>query len=58
MADTVFHVAADVVQLHAGLYLALNVGTRFAVHLGGLSVALNLFLVAKVTNARLLTRIH
>ena len=56
MADAILHVAADVVQLHAGLDLALDVRTRLAVHFHRLSVALDLIFVAGVADARFLAR--
>lgn len=56
MADAILHVAADVVQLHARLDLALDVRTRLAVHFRRLSVALDLIFVAGVADARFLAR--
>ena len=56
MADAILHVAADVVQLHARLDLALDVRAGLAVHLRRLSVALDLIFVAGVAEARFLAR--
>lgn len=58
MADAIFHIAANVVQLHPGFDFSLDVRTGLAVHFSRFSVAFYLIFVARVADASFLTRIN